>query len=185
MEHITDPVEKKLTAALMELMEKLPIDKIPTSQILKRAGVGRSTFYRRYRDKYDLLNSSYQHILDFTLFRVTGGTSYKEAFFNLYGVLKECPSFIKNALSSTDTNGLRNYIYRQSYAFFSEMMGTQGIDMTDAYNHLLLTGYITGTLEVTCIWVQNGMKESLETLFSLNYQLMPETIRTCITLYYM
>jgi hypothetical protein len=60
-----------------------------------------------------------------------------------------------------------------------------GMDMKDTYHRLLLTGYITGSLEVTCAWAQNGMKEPLDMMFKLSYQLMPSEFQTCISLYHM
>ncbi len=184
-DYITDPTKKILAQALAEEMEKAPIDKISTSQLLEKVGVSRSTFYRHYRDKYDLLNQIYQLILDDTLFTVTEGASYKTVFYNLYTVLSTYPAFFKNALSSTDHNSLRNYIYEQSYGFFERTLEADGMDMKDTYHRLLLTGYITGSLEVTCAWAQNGMKEPLDMMFKLSYQMMPSEFQTCISLYHM
>ena len=50
--------EQALFDALYRLMLDIPIDKITVSQILEEAHVSRSGFYRRYKDKYDLLNST-------------------------------------------------------------------------------------------------------------------------------
>lgn len=184
-EYISDETARRLMKALIELMDTTPLDRISTSALLKRAGVSRSTFYRRYRDKYDLLNTSYQELLDRTLFQVAEGTSYRTAFFSLYTVLQSDPVFFKKALSSTDHNSLRNYIYNQSYTVYESILGSHGMDMKQSYNRLLLAGFITGSLEITCIWARSGMKESVDTLFRLCYQLMPDEIRTCISLYYM
>lgn len=184
-EYITEPTEKRLAQALYDMMETVPIDKISTSELLTRAQVSRSTFYRRYRDKYDLLNQSYRLVLDNTLFTMYEGVSYKTVFFKLYSVLTRYPAFFKNALSSSDHNSLRNYIYDRSYEMFANMLETHGTDMEDPYNRLLLMGYITGSLEITCVWAKNGMKEPLDLLFKLSYQLMPGEIRTCVSLYYM
>ena len=51
--------EQALFDALYCLMLDIPIDRITVSQILETAHVSRSGFYRRYKDKYDLLNSKY------------------------------------------------------------------------------------------------------------------------------
>ena len=184
-EYITKPTARRLLEALVRLMEHTALDRISVSELLKKAGVSRSTFYRRYRDKYDLLNSCYQELLNRTLFQVSEGASYRTAFFSLYEALQSDPAFFKKALSSTDQNSLRNYIYKQSYAVYEEILGTHGMDMKDPYNRLLLAGFITGSLEITCIWAQGGMKEPVDMLFRLCYQLMPDSIRTCISLYYL
>ena len=184
-EYITDPVASKLAEALACLMETQPFDKISTSDILKRSGVSRSTFYRKYRDKYDLLTNNYQLLLDATLGMIPKGWSYKKSFFQLYRALLGHPSFFKNALASREPNGLRNYILQQSYEIFSFLLQAQGVDMEDEYYRLLLRGYVEGALEVTCIWVQQGMKMPLEKLFQISFELMPHEIQTHVALYYM
>jgi AcrR family transcriptional regulator len=44
----------RLSNALVELMRDKPINQITVQEVLKQAGVGRSTFYLHYRDKDDL-----------------------------------------------------------------------------------------------------------------------------------
>ena len=47
--------KKWITDALLELMESQPIDKIRITDIISKAGVPRSTFYRYYYNKEDVL----------------------------------------------------------------------------------------------------------------------------------
>ena len=184
-DYIEDPVSRKLIEAMDELMRRELFDAITTSEILKRAGVSRSTFYRHYRDKYDLLNQNYQKLLDETLMQVPNGLTYKKAFFALYRALQSCPAFFRNALSSNDKDGLKSYIFTVSYNIFDQMMRRQGLNMDQNYNRLLLIGYLSGSLEITCIWAERGMKEPLEELFRISYELMPHDIRTHLALAYM
>ena len=63
-----EELEQCLFDALIELMRRMPLDKLTVNDLLKQAHVSRSSFYRRYQDKYDLVNKSYQKILDKTLY---------------------------------------------------------------------------------------------------------------------
>ena len=52
---------EKIQEALVEcLKEKMKIEKITISYLTKRAGVGKSTFYRHYKDIYDV----YEQLID-------------------------------------------------------------------------------------------------------------------------
>ena len=184
-EYIQDPLARKLAESLAVLMETQSFDKISTSDILRQSGVSRSTFYRKYRDKYDLLTNNYQILLNESIGKIQQGLSYKASFFKLYKALQGYPSFFKNALASREPNGLRNYILRQSYDIFSYLLRKQGIDMEDEYYKLLVMGYLEGALEATCVWVQQGMKMPLEKLFRISYELMPHEIQTRVALFYM
>lgn len=63
-----DPRVKRSThalgAALVELMLEENFDSITVQSILDRAGVGRSTFYSHYRNKNDVLHSSYERMFE-------------------------------------------------------------------------------------------------------------------------
>lgn len=51
-----------LGAALVQLMLEQKFDRITVQSILERAGVGRSTFYSHFRNKHDVLLSSYEQM---------------------------------------------------------------------------------------------------------------------------
>lgn len=177
--------EQRLMEALAAEMETLPIERVSVSALLKRAGVSRATFYRWYRDKYDLLNQNYQLLLDKTLCSMAKGTSYKQATLQIYETLQSSPIFYRNALTTRGQNSLYQYIYDRARETFETLMEGHGLNMEDPYYKMLLTGYLTGTMEITCLWAKNGMKESPETLFRIFFQLMPEEFRTYISLYHM
>jgi AcrR family transcriptional regulator len=45
-------------------MREKPFEKITVSLIIKRSGVSKSTFYRYFLDKYDVMNYNYKRNLD-------------------------------------------------------------------------------------------------------------------------
>lgn len=179
------PEEQRLMEALARQMETVSIEKVSVSALLKEAGMSRATFYRWYRDKYDLLNRNYQLLLDRTLCGMTKGVSYKQATLQIYGTLRSSPAFYRNALSTRGQNSLYRYIYDQSQKTFETLMKGHGIPMEEPYYQMLLTGFLTGTLEITCLWAKSGMKETPEELLHIFFQLMPEDFRTYISLYHM
>lgn len=48
--------KRALAAALRELMDELPFEKIQVAQICERCNMNRKSFYYHFKDKYDLLN---------------------------------------------------------------------------------------------------------------------------------
>lgn len=55
-------VIESITIALMQLMEKKDFDKISITEITKRAGVGRVSFYRNFESKEDVLRKYLEEI---------------------------------------------------------------------------------------------------------------------------
>lgn len=56
--------EKKIQNAFWNMMKKEPFSEIRTQNIIKNAGINRSTFYAHYADKYDLLDKLENQLLD-------------------------------------------------------------------------------------------------------------------------
>ena len=50
-------VVERLTGALLELLEEKPLADISVSELCDRAGVGRTSFYRNYQEKEDILRA--------------------------------------------------------------------------------------------------------------------------------
>ena len=55
-------VRESIETALIELLNKKPIDKITITEIVNKAGVGRISFYRNYYYKEDVLFSAMDRI---------------------------------------------------------------------------------------------------------------------------
>ena len=62
MRYIT--ADRKIREAFSMMLKDTPIDRISTGEIISAAGVHKSTFYSHYRDKYDLLNSIEDELID-------------------------------------------------------------------------------------------------------------------------
>ena len=49
--------------ALKQCMSKMPVEKITVKEIVEECGTTRQTFYRNFKDKYDLINWYFDKIL--------------------------------------------------------------------------------------------------------------------------
>ncbi len=168
-----EQIHQCLFDALIELMQTTPIDYISVHDLVEKAHVSRSAFYRRYRDKYDLLNQSYERILEKTLFTFNQGTSWKEAITKIYQVIQENHVFFKNAFESEDDNSLKNYIFDRTMKMESEILGKAGIDTSSDKVQYRLRAYIAGGLELTVTWVKSGAVFPLEELVEIFVENVP------------
>lgn len=56
--------------SLMLLMDKKPYGNITVSDIAKKAGIARQTFYRNYVDKHDVLYEFFYNMIDADLLKI-------------------------------------------------------------------------------------------------------------------
>ena len=55
-------VVERLTVALLALLKEKPLADISVSELCDRAGVGRTSFYRNYQEKEDILRTRVYHL---------------------------------------------------------------------------------------------------------------------------
>ncbi len=167
-------IDTLLFGALNVLLQSRSIDKISVNEIIIQAGISRSTFYRHYYDKYDLLNSCYEKIiLKNTLFLFNKELSWFDAVCKLYKEIKDNLNLIQNAFRSTDLNNLKNYIYTMSMEYHMSILKENGVNIQDWKVIRSMEIHIYGTLEVTYQWVMNGMQEPIEEMIKIFNQSIP------------
>lgn len=59
-----DITKQHITDSFNALFRKYPLEKITVNMIIENAGVSKSTFYRYFLDKFDVMNYNYKRVLD-------------------------------------------------------------------------------------------------------------------------
>lgn len=176
--HNEEELDRCLFDALYELMQSRTIDEVTVGDILERAHVSRSSFYRRYFDKYDLLIRSYRRLMDKTFMLCMEGGSWRESSVALYEVIMAHPCFFKHAFASRGPNSLKAYICSIILECMRERMEKAGASL-DADWRLLVAAqaYLDGTMEMTCRWAVEDMPYPAQELIELFCDIMPEPLK--------
>lgn len=106
-----DRTRKAIVAAFNRLIAKSEIEKITTQRIAAEAGVSKATFYRYFKDKYDVLNYNYQELLDSALEQCD---NYRDLFFLLYSFARDEWTDFRRAFYTTGVNSFENFVYAYS-----------------------------------------------------------------------
>ena len=96
------------------LIKDTDFNKISVDMIMKKAGVSRSTFYRYFKDKYEVMNANFKNLLDYYA-TPERSCNYRDLCFHLFQFAQNNPKLMKKAMASTGYNSLQNYIYEPSY----------------------------------------------------------------------
>lgn len=149
-------VKRAITDALFALMRDKDISDITITELIKRAGVARASFYRNYSSKEDILivliRSAFQSFLD--------GKSPDEIDFKSLENIGRCFEYFKKYGSYV--LGL----YRSNYAtvlleelnhLHAEIAGTMPSSSIDRYSINIYMGALFNT---AIAWLKGGAKES-------------------------
>jgi len=100
--------------AFNRLIVQHDFQKISVDMIMKEASVSRSTFYRHFKDKYEVMNSNFQQLLDHYV-SPERSRSYRDLCYHLFEYAQENLKMFRRALETTGFNSFSNFIYEYSY----------------------------------------------------------------------
>lgn len=167
--------EMGILLALNRLIARMDMEKITTEKIVEEAKISRATFYRYFKDKYDVLNRNYKELLDGCL-RQCGG--YRELFTLLYRHAREEWSDFHRAFSTTGVNSFENYISRYSRSVVeqitSENRDGQGLTSKE---QLQLDVFCRGISDMYKKWTLGQYALDADAAADALFAMMPATLR--------
>ena len=146
---VTESEKKRLAiaAAMKALLRSNPIEKITTEQILEQSGVSRRSFYRYFKDKYDLLQWIYNY--DFCRFvEVRPEKSIWEYYPDILRSLRADPEFYSSAFVYAGQNSFRAFCFEKLFPLIMTDFGDIFPDAETArfvirrYVYAFFDGYI-------------------------------------------
>lgn len=148
--------KQQILKAMLELLIEKEIDQITITELVKRAGVGRASFYRNYSTKEDVLAD---HLKKLILrwgeeFEKEGNPDVNASLVKHFWNEKSFYLTLYNA-------NLGPYIYK---AMKAAMNIEEKVNPVERYLVSWYAGSIYGFIDE---WMKNGMKESPEEMFAL------------------
>ena len=136
-----------IAEAMKRLMRETPIEKTTTDRILENAGVSRRSFYRYFKDKYDLLEWIYNY--DFCRFvDVRPEKSIWDYYPDILRSLRADPEFYGNAFVYAGQNSFRAFCFEKLFPLIMTDFGDIFPDVETArfvvrrYVYMFFDGYI-------------------------------------------
>lgn len=160
MNKLANGSKQYIMVALLNLMEQKDFDDISISEIVKKAGVGRATFYRNFNSKEDVINYYFLNATnEFTEIKPRpscGDDDYYKLTLGIIKFLKDNTEMLNVIIKSHLEILLLNHINEQMVKFFDcENKST---------NPILPYAYAGCVYNVSIEWVRSGCVESIESV---------------------
>ncbi|MCD8126476.1 MAG: TetR/AcrR family transcriptional regulator [Clostridiales bacterium] len=157
-----------LRTALIQLLSEEEFQKISVTELTKRAGVSRATFYRNYGTKEGLLEEIVDKIAaDIQALLQTAGTAgdaYQSAL-QFFRRLKE---------KDNVTRGMMSFRISLSMVLAMPPLTERKTPHTDAKTHYWRLAFDGAVINITKDWVVNGMQQSPEEMADIYVTLFTE-----------
>lgn len=168
--------KKRLAESLEKLLMKKNLDDIQVSEIVAGTSLSRKTFYRHFKDKYDLANWYFADFYDASFGRIIEGLTWEEALLRYLDVYQEKCSVLKNAYASRDVNDLRSYDISITKKTYEKYLRIKGADINSEIMHFAIDIASRGGTDMVIAWLLDGMKMEKSKLVWLLKRTLPSDI---------
>ncbi|MBZ2204416.1 MAG: TetR/AcrR family transcriptional regulator [Lentilactobacillus hilgardii] len=146
--------------ALIQFLQKKPLNKISVAEIVHEADISRSTFYLHYDDLYDLYDQLNNHFLDglFESFETYYPTMQTESYFELAQRLINYIDKNKTLFSIFIKENTVSVVNRLSNIFVDKVMQFEKINKDDLQGYYEIVWSVRGMMGIVIEWTQHDMK---------------------------
>ena len=167
-----------LSDALFEAMREKPFRRVTVTEICRRAGLTRRTYYRNVEDRIDLVDWKTDDLVT----RLIEGTDYESVdAVSLYGNFFRFWFRNRQFLATVYAQGLfarferrfvNNAVIAQDYSFLEEFLeGKEGVETYRLFHNAFIMG---GLCTVLAFWTASGFAAPVEALVETLVHFAPE-----------
>ena len=171
--------KQMIKESFIELLKTNPLNKISVTQICKKAEINRVTFYKYYKDTYDLYEKIIDEMLDTSSHIMTEIYNSKDLRKAIETTISDIKAKIEqyHLLFSDHVDA-----YHQSKSIECCMQKISGLEMpglvVSEEQHILLRAFLSfGGGGVLATWMNNGMKESQKEIADLLYSYIMQILK--------
>lgn len=173
---MTNQTKDSILKACNSLLREMPFEKITVSLIIKRSGVSKSTFYRHFLDKYDVMNYNYKRNLDRWIVS-RKCSNWRELYYCIFSSSIKDKKREKNAYAVVGTNSYSKFLHDYSYKIIESMTlacREYPLSKEEEFN---LSLFCYGGIAVNVDWLNGKLDLSVDEITDLIFMSMPETMR--------
>lgn len=168
-----EQIKYRLADAMKQCMTKLPLEKITVKEIVEECGTTRQTFYRNFKDKYDLINWYFDKILLESFEHMGEGRTVYEGLANKFHYIQDERLFFRAAFKNDAQNSLREHDFHLILQFYTGQIEEKtGKKITESMR-FLLEMYCQGSIYMTVRWVLGMIKATPEQMAESLVDAMP------------
>lgn len=161
--------------AFNSLISQLELDEITSLMIARKAMVSKSTFYRYFKDKYDVMNYNFKSLLDEC---IMSSDNYQQMFFLMFQKFEKEWKPLLKAFNSTGINSLENFIYNYSKQIACEITRQNRNGTSPTKEEIFqLDVYCFGISHLYKEWSAGIYKISSAQAAKLLYDMAPESLK--------
>jgi len=164
--------------SLKELMQSIPLNNITVTDIVSNCGTSRQTFYRYYKDKYDVVNWIYSNLADKCISLLKNDLNWYAVCLETLNQMEKEKYFYVNAINCECQNSIVEIIFNHGMINCMEIFKTKNNALpTNDELEFALKFYLYGICKTGEDWAKSGMKLTSEQLAENMFMCMPDMLK--------
>lgn len=172
-------VKREVAEVMYDLVLKKDFNHITVTALIEASGISRSTFYRHFKDKYDVMFYYYRMEVD-ELFKEEI-RDWKEHLFYIFNFIQYRRSFFSRVFNLEGHNSFISFLYQYSFEFYEREYKKKYRKNLTIQDRYILEYVCAGSVEMVKQWIKKGYQESAESMASLTFDLLPRKIQDIFT----
>lgn len=169
-------IRQKIAYTFEKLLVSKSFDEITVSSVIEKSGVSRGTFYRYFKDKYDIVDYSIRNHLDSFFEPYLEGSSFQTVHEKFHEFLYSKKEFFCKVMKTEGPNSFENSIIEASIDLFRTIYKMKSVPITPELLNITEL-YCRGAVSYLKKWVTGGFKEPPEYISKITYESIPLIIR--------
>lgn len=171
--------KRAIRGAFVTLLKSKPLNKVTVKELCELAEINRATFYKYYRDPFDLLEQIESEMLNQLQSGLkTASTSFREVFTQIMASIQADGETYKALFSENGDSKFPKRIFAQYYEYIAEDISKNFPQLSPAQQEWLYCFTAQGCCGILERWVANGMRESIEETAGFADHLIANTARS-------
>jgi len=172
---------RQIIEAMFVLLSKYPIEKITGDMIAEQSGLSRTSFYRKFQDKYHLMTMCYADYADKIVKEEIEKGDWATAIEKSLKFILDNKKVFENLFKMEGQGSFSKYLYadflhklRESY------MRLKGIRELTLYEDYIIKMYISGMVHCEEEWVNSGMNLPPDELAHIIIDAIPDVLKSVL-----
>ncbi len=165
-----------LAESFRELTVSKTVDKITVPNIVENCGYSKTTFYRLFKDKYDLMAWDYAQRLQTIVSQTEkADCEVREILRDVASLYNEQKGYLRNLL--LHTSGYQSFSRHMKQLHIETLtkcvLEATGLKELDVKTEMCIRTYCQGTVELGCDWIMGAYKVTHEELAAVFEDCLP------------
>ncbi len=172
-----ESARERITRACMDMLNTTSLEALRTQDLIERARVSRSTFYRFFPDKYEVANGVYKRLIEDILQEMPSLKDWKKWSYVEHDYMRAHKQFFRNIASYRGQNSFEEYLHQYYTNNILRARTDREKEPTETQRYAA-DAFSLIAARSTIDWILNDFSPDDDTMIRLNEACIPPCIRS-------